>query len=861
MDQLVQQPPVSLCLRLHVSSCRLFSYLCNPNQNDFAVTYPDSIEHKIGFDSVREQIKSLCSSPLGATECDKMSFCSERSAVIARLEECAEMASIVKDDEAFPIDNIHDMTDALAGARIDGSFMTASDLLRVRSSMATMGAISSFFSRSKADDGSTPYPRLYSIAARMHTFPEMISEIDRIIDRWGNIRDNASPGLAAVRSSLSSIGGTINAILRQVMTKAMKEGLLEPDTTPSVRDGRLVIPVSPMNKRKIPGIVHDESASGKTIYIEPAEVVETNNRMRELEIEERREETRILTAMTATLRPHVDKIAESFALLGVFDFIYAKALFSLAMGASMPTIDESDGPMEWYGAFHPVLRQNLESQGKKVVPLDIRLSPSDRILVISGPNAGGKSVTLKTAGVIQYMLQCGLLPTVADNSTVKIMDGIFIDIGDDQSIEDDLSTYSSHLRNMKYLLAHGNENTLMLIDEFGAGTEPQIGGAIAQAILNRLNEKKMWGIVTTHFRNLKQFAEDTPGLINGSMLYDRHKMQPLFSLSIGNPGSSFAVEIARKTGLPESIIADAEQIVGSDYINADKYLLDINRDKRYWENKRISVKQKEKKLDELLEKYQSEAVTLREQRRKIIEEAKQQAIKIIEDSNAAIERTIHDIRRSQADKEKTIETRRRLADQRKRLAADDGDIGSDHELLAKADRSRKRGSKTPATTAQAPQEARQISAGDNVLLDGAGTVGTVTSVSGKNATVIFGNLTTTTRIDRLTLTTRKADSSSRKEASFISVSTREDMRKRQLKFKPDIDIRGMRVDEALQAITYFIDDAVQFNSERVRILHGTGTGALRQSIRGYLGTVSAVRAYHDEDVRLGGAGITVVELR
>ena len=370
--------------------------------------------------------------------------------------------------------------------------------------------------------------------------------------------------------------------------------------------------------------------------------------------------------------------------------------------------------------------------------------------------------------------------------------------------------------------------------------------------------KGMWGVVTTHFQNLKLMAEDTPGLTNGSMLYDRHLMKPLFRLSVGNPGSSFAIEIARKTGLPDDVIADAEQLVGSDYINADKYLLDINRDKRYWENKRQSVKLKEKKLDELLEKYEAEAGMLREKRKEIIDDARKEALRIIEGSNAAIERTIHDIRRSQADKEKTLVARKALDDKKRQLGSNAGQNDS-HELLEKADRHNRPKRAVKSVQAPSATKKREISVGDNVLLDGSGTVGTVTGISGKNATVIFGNITTTTKTDRLTLTERKADSGTRKAASFVSVATREEMRERQLKFKPDIDVRGMRVDEALQTITYFIDDAVQFSSARVRILHGTGTGALRQAIRDYLEGVNAVKAYHDEDVRLGGAGITVVE--
>jgi DNA mismatch repair protein MutS2 len=617
-----------------------------------------------------------------------------------------------------------------------------------------------------------------------------------------------------------------------------------------MRDGRLVIPVAPMHKRKINGIVHDESASGKTIYIEPAEIVEANNRIRELQMEEKREIARILTLIADEMRPHIDEMLHSYSILGEIDFIHAKAKFAQEIDANMPSINH-EPELEWYHACHPVLLQSLQRQGKEIVPLDITLSQENRILIISGPNAGGKSVCLKTVGIVQYMAQCGLLPPVYENSHIGIFEDIFIDIGDDQSIEDDLSTYSSHLRNMKYCLNRGKDKTLILIDEFGGGTEPQIGGAIAQAILRQFNNNKMWGVITTHYQNLKHFAEETPGLINGSMLYDRHLMQPMFRLSIGNPGSSFAIEIARKTGLPLEIIADAEEIVGSDYINLDKYLLDITRDKRYWENKRMAIRQKEKKLEQLLAQYEEDATTLREKRREIINEAKTEAQRILDNSNATIERTIHDIKRAQAEKEKTIEARRRLQQEKAQIIAEGN---SEHPLLHKAPKTKK---KTSASTPKT--EKRPIVVGDNVKLDGQGTVGKVLEIQGKNAVVLFGMLKTTVKLDRLKHTMSQPKEPNR-QATFVSSATTDSMRDRQLNFKQEIDVRGMRVDEAVQAITYFIDDAIQFNARQVRVLHGTGTGALRQYLRQYLDTVSGVRSYRDEHVQFGGAGITIIEL-
>lgn len=816
--------------------------------------YPETFETKIGFDSIRAHIAELCQSPLGVAECEAMTFSSDYEAVTARLRETAEMQGILVGDEAFPAENIHDMTAAVGSARVEGSFIAPGDLLRLRTSMATMTAIVKFFAARRDDDGATPYPALDAVAAGLQSFPVLTAAIDKVIDRWGAVKDNASPVLAEIRGKISSMGGTVSMLMRRIISRAVKDGLVDADVTPSVRDGRLVIPVSPMNKRRIPGIVHDESASGKTVFIEPSEVVEVNNRIRGLQLEERREETRILIALTDQIRPYADELLASYAVLGYFDFIVAKARYAISAGAAMPSVEPRQ-ILEWRQGRHPVLEESLRRQDKQVVPLDIALDADHRLLIVSGPNAGGKSVTLKTVAVLQYMMQCGVLPTLESTSAMGIFDSVFIDIGDDQSIEDDLSTYSSHLRNMKFFYQRGNSRTLILIDEFGAGTEPQIGGAIAQALLKQFNAKGMWGVITTHFRNLKQFADDTPGLVNGSMLYDRHLMKPLFRLSIGNPGSSFAVEIARKTGLPEEIISDAEEIVGSDYINSDKYLLDINRDKRYWENKRMAIRQKEKKLEQLIERYETDAESLRANRREIIAEAKEEARRIIDGSNAAIERTIHEIKKAQAEKEKTREARQQLVDSRRSL--DD----NDHEASLRSIASRRKKKKTQTQAAVvAHDNPKEIVAGTNVTLDGGNTVGTVESVSGKEATVIFGNLKTKVKLSRLSVTLRKADSGATKSASFVSASTTDAERQRQLNFKQEIDLRGQRVDEALQSVTYYIDDAIRFGSQRVRILHGTGTGALRQYIRDYLATVPGVRGFHDEDVRLGGAGITVVEL-
>ncbi len=821
---------------------------------------PERFEDKVGFTQVRAMIAAKAKSPIAKELVEEMSFSSDPYVVRARLEETAEMLAIISGGEDFPLSGFRDVTGPLKAIQVEGTYMSAHDLSQLAKSLRAVEEVRKFMAQRSGSDsnqedgsgtalGGTHTSRLAEKASYLDAFPQLLRSIDRIIDESGNVKDSASPELATIRQQLSQMSGRINSIMRRVIAKAVGDGYLDSDVTPSVRDGRLVIPVAPMHKRKINGIVHDESASGKTFFIEPAEVVEANNRLRELEVEERHEVIRILQDISRVIRPEIPALLDTQGLMGEFDFIHAKALFAKDIEASMPHL--SDHPeMEWYHAQHPVLLQSLRAQGKEVVPLDITLTQEKRLLVISGPNAGGKSVCLKTVGVVQYMLQCGILPPLYDNSHVGIFQDIFIDIGDNQSIEDDLSTYSSHLSSMKQCLLKGRATSLILIDEFGSGTEPQIGGALAQAMLKQFNAKEMWGVVTTHYQNLKQLANELPGLVNGSMLYDRQKMRPLFKLSIGSPGSSFAIEIARKIGLPSAIIDDATEIVGSDYVNLDRYLLDIARDKRYWEHKRDAIKQKEKKIEAVLERYESDATSLREKRREILSQAQDEAKRIIEQSNSQVERTIHDIKRSQAEREATLEARRRLKEEKERLATE---MPEEHPLLKKAPKAKKK--KSPETK----QPAKVMEVGDNVKLDGQGTVGKILEINGKQAVVAFGLLKTTVALDRLQPTLAKVQTGA-KAASFVSSATTERLRDRQLQFKPEIDVRGMRADEAIQAVTYFMDDAIQFGQQRVRILHGTGTGALRQAIRQYLDTVRGVSSYRDEHPQFGGAGITIVEL-
>ncbi len=824
--------------------------------------YPDNYEHKIGFDQIRSILQGLCLSNLGQELVSDMVYKTDYDTILTLLHRTEEMLRIESGDEEFPTDFFFDVRPMLKRIRVEGTFMDVAEMYDLRRSLETIRRLVSFFKTS--DDEAPLYPYLSALAGDVAIYPQLTKEIDLILDKTGGIRDNASPELLAIRRNLSATMAGLSRTLNTILRKAQNEGYVDKDVAPTMRDGRLVIPVLPTFKRKIHGIVHDESASGKTVYIEPAEVVEANNHIRELEIEERREIVRILTAFTDKLRPYADDIALSYDFLAEIDFIRAKALFAIDINATLPHV-ERECQVEWYHAIHPLLLLTLRRQHKDVVPLDITLDNKNRILLISGPNAGGKSVCLKTVGLLQYMMQCGLLVPMYDNSHMGIFDSIFIDIGDEQSIEDDLSTYSSHLSHMKQCVRNCNERSLLLIDEFGGGTEPQIGGAIAEALLDRFNRRGAYGVITTHYQNLKYFAENTEGIVNGAMLYDRHHMQPLFVLSIGNPGSSFAIEIARKIGLPEDIISDASDKVGSDYISMDKYLQDIVRDKRYWENKRQNIRQKEKQLEELTNRYTQNLERIDRERKEWLAKAKDEARALLSDTNTRIESTIKEIREAQADKERTKEARKKLDEFKRQIAAEDAAAAEEDKIQREIRKLKEREQRKQQKRNEPQPEKKEvpltIAVGDAVRIKGQNAVGEVIALTEREATVAFGMVQSKIKRDRLEKVGRnQLKREAARKSTFISAATTDDMREKQLSFTNEIDVRGMRVDEALQAITYFIDDAIQVGCGRVRILHGTGTGALRMAIRQYLKTVKGVDHFADEHIQLGGAGITVVDL-
>ena len=845
-----------------------------------SMIYPQNFEQKIGFDQIRQLLKEKCLSTLGEERVTDMAFSDRFSEVEEHLDQVFEFVRILREEDNFPAQYFFDVRPSLKRIRVEGMYLDEQELFDLRRSLETIRDIVRFLQKSEGEEEETasPYPCLKRLAGDITVFPQLIGKINGILSPYGKIKDNASAELARIRRELVSTMGSISRSLNNILRNAQSEGIVDKDVAPTMRDGRLVIPVVPALKRKIKGIVHDESASGKTVFIEPAEVVEANNRIRELEGDERREIIRILVEFSNLLRPSIPDILLSYEFLAEIDFIRAKALFSEQITGLKPAF-ENKQVLDWTMAVHPLLQLSLAKHGKKVVPLDIELSEKQRILIISGPNAGGKSVCLKTVGLLQYMLQCGLLIPMHERSHAGIFSNIFIDIGDEQSIEDDLSTYSSHLTNMKIMMKNCNERSLILIDEFGGGTEPQIGGAIAEAVLKRFNQKQTFGVITTHYQNLKHFAEDHEGVVNGAMLYDRHLMQALFQLQIGNPGSSFAVEIARKIGLPEDVIADASEIVGSEYINADKYLQDIVRDKRYWEGKRQTIRQREKHMEETITRYQTEIEDLQKSRKEILRKAKEEAEQLMQEANARIENTIRTIKEAQAEKEKTRQARQELADFRQSMEAlaakeQEEKIARKIEKL-KEKQNRKKEKKAnkgqenmlsaqASAEQQARKEAERLAAivpGSNVRIKGQTSVGEVMEVNGKNATVAFGSIKTTVKLDRLERTNaqpKQADVSAK--STYISSQTQDSMYEKKLNFKQDIDVRGMRGDEALQAVTYFIDDAILVGMSRVRILHGTGTGILRTLIRQYLQTVPGISHFADEHIQFGGAGITVVDL-
>ena len=822
--------------------------------------YPDNFENKIGFDKIRELLFSRCLSEMGKEHTADCHFSSDPQLIVKQLDETVEFQRIIRDELNFPTGYFIDMRSVLRKSRILGTFLEVFELFDLKRSLETVRAIANFFKEKEQEI----FPQLYLVVRDIQIFPFLYDKIDQILSKNGTIKDNASPELVKIRREILSLQSGVSKIMAKILKHAQAEGLVEKEVTVSIRDGRAVIPVISSNKRKMKGIVHDESATGRTSYIEPEEIVETNNRIRELESAERREIVRILTKFTDELRPYADDLERSYEILGILDFIRAKALWSNESKSVKPMMVPHP-ELNWLDARHPLLERNLNRENRKIVPLNIRLTKEDRILLISGPNAGGKSVCLKTVGLLQYCIQCGLPVPLHLDSVVGIFDRIFIDIGDNQSLDNDLSTYSSHLSDMKFFVRNCNPKSLVLIDEFGTGTEPMLGGAIAESILNRINSLQSYGVITTHYTNLKHFASSVPGIINGAMLYDSNKMEPLFQLQIGKPGSSFAFEIARKIGLPEDILQEATDKIGKDHIDFDKHLRDIVRDKRYWETKRQNIRQSEKKLDDLTSVYEENLTEVKKLRREILDKAKKEAAEILASSNKIVEQTIRDIKEAAAEKEKTKEARQRL-EEFKAIVISTKDT-EDDQITKKMEKIRQReiqkrdhpkNEENKKSAQEIPARSNEPEIGSWVKLKDQETPGIILEINGSNLVVAFGQLRSVVKRDRVEIVSHNEVKKTRE--NYTTARINREINERKLNFKPRIDVRGMRAEEGLQKIQEFIDEAIMVEANELHILHGKGNGILRELIRAYLKSEPAVKKFRDEHVQFGGSGITIVDL-
>lgn len=793
---------------------------------------------------------------MGKALVEQMCFSDRKEQIEEAQKEVAEFMRIMREEE-FPDNRYTDARPFLSKIRIEGLFLDIPELVALKNSLESLHAILRFF------QGKTEtYPVLTAKAGQIQLFPYVLQHLDSIVSKHGTIKDNASSELGEIRRQILKKQSGISRRMQALLQDAQTEGWAEKDTAIAIRDGRMVIPVPAAYKRRVNGIVHDESATGKTSYIEPTEIIETNNEIRELQLEEKREITRILRKFADDIRPYIEDLIPAYDFLAFVDYTKAKALFGIEMDAISPVFTSAP-EMLWYEARHPLLYLSFKNTDKTLIPLRIEINEEQRIILISGPNAGGKSVCLQTAGLLQYMFQCGLPVPVSEASRFGIFKKILIDIGDEQSLENDLSTYSSHLINMKNFVRYGDRDTLVLIDEFGTGTEPMLGGAIAEAILHALNDHHVKGVITTHYTNLKHFASATPGIENGAMLYDNHRMMPLFQLEIGKPGSSFAFEIAKKIGLSKEILDEAASKVGEEHIHYDKHLKDIARDKRYWEEKRKKIHENEKRLDEVVEKYSQELQEASRLRKEIIKEAQEKAKELLAEANKTIENTIRKIRENQADKEKTRKLREEMEAQKQKLFAEEEE---EKRLKQKIEKIKKRENRkkkeTPQTSplsSHQPAEI-QLQKGDFVKLPNQ-AVGEILEIKDKNAVIALGNIRTNVSVDKLEkVSANQVKKQIRTSSPSVYPDFRENISQKRLLFKPEIDVRGMRGEEALQKVTDFLDEAVMLDSKNLRILHGTGTGALRQIIRQFLSTNPLVGSYADEQVQLGGAGITVVKL-
>lgn len=802
--------------------------------------YPKNFEQKIGFDLVKKNIHQLCISPMGQQFVDKMHFSSNPSSIKKLLDQSSEMVTLLSSGPAFPAKDFIDLRENLSELTTPGSYIEQEVLFDLKASLTTIDNILQYFENTP----SGAYPELKNLVFTVNFPAQLLPVAERIIDEKGEIRDKASDNLFTVRKSISSKERQVLRETKKAFEHAKKSGFVPENSEITIRNGRSVIPLKISEKRSIGGIIHDESATGQTVFVEAPISFEINNDIKELENEERREVIRILIDFTHQLRPYIPDLFDAYRFLGLIDFIRAKALFSKITNAAQPIISR-DKPIDIRDAKHPLLFLALVEQGKEVIPLDIELSESQRILIISGPNAGGKSVCLKTVGILQFMLQCGLLVPASPDSVFRVFKNLFIDIGDEQSIENDLSTYSSHLLNMKYFLRNANNESLILIDEFGTGTEPQLGGSIAEATLENLNESETYGVITTHYTNIKLAAERLTGLVNGAMLFDSKEMQPLYKLQIGKPGSSFAFEIAKKIGFPVYVLNKAKKKSGGKHVRFDQQLQQLEIDKIKLQKQQQRASSSDANLNRMIEEYNELITNLEKSKKQIIKDAQEQAVKIIESSNKAVEKTIREIKEASAEKGKTKEIRKEL-DLKKEEFSKEKDIS-----IAK----KKKPIKQKAPTEQSAIKKGPIEIGDWVNVSDSNIIGELISLKGNDAVLNVNDVKISTSLLKLQKSVAPTQKPIRRKGYNDIVS---EINQKAANFKLSLDLRGKRADEALSELQKYVDEAILLNQREVSILHGKGYGILREIIREYLHSVDEIVRFGDAPLEMGGSGITKI---
>ena len=837
------------------------------------------LEQKLGFDRIREMISDRCATEYAAERARTETFVNDEKEIRRRLLLTDEMRLILMFEESFPASGYIDCIGFLSPLGKSSSTIDLLSLRKLKTMLETLRKVIAFFSGIKDE----VYPNLKRMTVPIMNFPEVQRRIDNIIDRFGEIRDTASDELFNIRKSMKEKEGAISRRINSILKRAQEEGIADSDASISVRDGKMLIPVSAANKKKIPGFIYDESASGKTAFIEPAEIVELDNQIKELKFAEGREILRILMAFTDFLRPYVPDLLNAARYLGELDFLISKAQVALDFIAGMPVIS-TENEMHLRKARHPLLEKALRKDGKQIVPLTASLTPQKHILLISGPNAGGKSVCLKTVGLLQYMFQWGMLIPTSETSEMMVFDRIMVDIGDDQSIDNDLSTYSSFLANMKDMVLHADSRTLVLIDEFGSGTEPAAGGAIAEAILSDLDRKGVYGVITTHYTNLKMYASNgDSGVVNGAMMFDVKNIAPLFQLETGLPGNSFAFELARKMGLPENIVKDAEIRAGEEFVGIERNLRKIARNRRALDEKLAKIKNTDRTLESITERYQKELQEIQKTRKEILDQARKEAQEIISGANRQVENTIRTIKESQADREITREARKELQDfvsvlaQKKEQEQKEKDSYIEKKIRQiDARRERERQRKAQRADEKARQKMQEeaeemkriealrnapLSVGEKVRVKANGMVGEVAKVSQKSITVNIGNISskmTPDKVERISSNEYKsAVRDTPKTVSSVRVDT--SISDRKLNFSPELDVRGERVNDAIEKVMRYVDDAIMLNIQSVRIIHGKGTGALREEIQKFLRATPGVASVADEHIQFGGSGVTVVK--